>query len=235
MKILVFMSDNRNLSSNFSNAEYNSLVASINYEYCKKYGYDFIYYRPFLKNKELTVLNNCIDPNDGSPRHASWSKLLSTKIAIELDYEYIVYIDSDCIFKDLNKSLDEIIRDYINDIIFFNNNPWGYDKPCAGFYICKKSENSIKFIKNWYNYKLPRCNILHSWEQSALWEIFKEYNILIIDTWMFREREGQFLRHIGTHEKEKRIPYFKNFIEENNINFSDNISQIKCIEFDTSI
>uniref|UniRef100_A0A6C0IJ54 Uncharacterized protein n=1 Tax=viral metagenome TaxID=1070528 RepID=A0A6C0IJ54_9ZZZZ len=34
MKILVFMSDNRPITSDLYNSEYNSLVAVINYEYC---------------------------------------------------------------------------------------------------------------------------------------------------------------------------------------------------------
>ena len=34
------MSDNRPLSTDIITATYNSLVAAINYEYCKKYGYD---------------------------------------------------------------------------------------------------------------------------------------------------------------------------------------------------
>ena len=50
MHILVFMSDNRKLDKNIRSAEYNSLAAAINYEYCKKYNYDFIYYRPYLND-----------------------------------------------------------------------------------------------------------------------------------------------------------------------------------------
>ena len=51
-RILVFMSDNRKLHGSLAGADYNSLVAAINYEYCKKHGYDFIYYRPYLNNKD---------------------------------------------------------------------------------------------------------------------------------------------------------------------------------------
>ena len=102
MKICVFMSDNRLLSNDINNANYNSLTASINYEYCKKYNYNFLYYRPYLDNKEIIDLYNCPDPNSSELRHAAWSKLLSTQLALQLDYDYIVYIDSDCIFTPLH-------------------------------------------------------------------------------------------------------------------------------------
>ena len=84
MKICVFMSDNRKLSTDRETADYNSLSAVINYEYCKKHNYDFIYYRPYLYNENEITLNNCIDPNTKLFRHPSWSKILSTKLAFKL-------------------------------------------------------------------------------------------------------------------------------------------------------
>ena len=50
---------------------------------------------------------------------------------------------------------------------------------------------------------------------------------------MFREEAGQFLRHVGTHEKQKRMPYFSEFIKSNNIVYEANIANITVIEFNT--
>lgn len=234
MKILVFLSDNRLLSTDIHSAEYNSLVAAINYQYCKKHGYDYIYYRPYL-NKNDIILNNCLDPNSGVPRHASWSKLLSTMNALELNYDYVVYIDTDCIFKDFNKSLEDFIQPYSQDIIFLNNKPWGGHLPCAGFYVCKVNDYTRKFIKCWYNYSIPEKNTEHAWEQDALWKIFKQYNVAIVySEMMFRNESGQFLRHVASHEKYNRLPYFKKFIQDNNIDYLTNIQQIQVISFDTN-
>jgi hypothetical protein len=55
MRILVFMSDNRSIDPDIEKASYNSLVASINYEYCKKHKYDFLYYVPIIKRSEKEV------------------------------------------------------------------------------------------------------------------------------------------------------------------------------------
>jgi hypothetical protein len=233
--ILIMMSDNRKLENNLEKAYYNSLVASINYEYSKKYNYDFIYYRPYFKDKNVIKTNNCIDPNTNNERHCAWSKLLSTSKALELEYDYVIYIDSDCIFKNFDISLEDFINPYINkDIIFLNNKPWGNDLPCSGFYICNVTKNTKQFINDWYNVNIPEYNINHTWEQAALHRIYKNYNIEIVDSWMFREEEDQYLRHVSSSECQNRISYFTNFIKEKNINYNLNINEINIIDFDTA-
>jgi len=229
------MSDNRNLVKSSTEAEYNSLTAAINYEYSKIHGYDFLYYRPYLDNKEEIKLLNCKNPKTGKLRHAAWSKLLSTSLAFELGYEYVCYIDSDCIFKDFNKTLLDFINPYSDkDIIFLNNKPWGDDKPCSGFYVCKINEGSKQFVKDWYDTSVPAKDVNHAWEQEPLWDIYTNYNVAIIDSWMFQEENNQFLRHVTANEKHCRVSYFTNFIKLKNIDYVNNIEAIRISEFDTN-
>jgi hypothetical protein len=232
------MSDNRLLESDFSKAEYNSLTASINYEYSKKYGYDFIYYRPYLNKNEIQ-LNNCIDPNTKLLRHCAWSKLLSTRLALDLDYDYVVYIDSDCIFKNFSISLEQFIIPYVNNNwIFLNNTPWKDHLPCSGFFICKVCPDVKEFVKEWYAYDFKTKKNPCRWEQGVLWNLYTDpkYNIAIHRELMFLEKEGQFLRHITSVQKIiKRLPYFTKFIKDNKIPFENNISEIKYIEFNTTV
>jgi len=235
------MSDNRLLSSDFEKADYNSLVASINAEYCKKHGYDFAYYRPYLHNSTTIVLNNCLDPHSYKPRHASWSKILSMHKAVshalsKKMYDYIVYIDSDCIFKDYDTTLESFVKPYLKyDIICVNDKPFRIYKPCAGFFICKVSVQSQIFLKNWYNVNIPKKNITHTWEQSALDQIFKKYNnlVLVDNSDFFNNVDGQFLRHVASHESDNRNPYFKQFIEIKDIAFTPTIERIQQIEYNT--
>lgn len=239
MRILVFMSDNRILNNEKDKATYNSLVAAINAEYCKKHNYDFIYYRPYLDNKEIITLYNCIDPHTNTLRHASWAKQLSTNLALELNYDYVVYIDSDCIFKDFNYTLESIIQQFSDkNIIFFNNKPWGDNVPCGGFYIAKVCDYTKQFFIDWFNVNVQLFNKKHPWEQDALWRIFHKYNIVVLDTWMFREIEGQFLRHVGccdeSNDVNHRVNYFTKFINDKNINYEATITEIKCIDFNTN-
>ena len=234
MKICVFMSDNRKLSTDCETADYNSLSAVINYEYCKKHNYDFIYYRPYLYNENEITLNNCIDTNTKLFRHPSWSKILSTKLAFKLNYDYVVYIDSDCIFKNFNHPLENVIDSSGNDIIFINDRPWNVDKPNGGFYICRVCPESLLFLDDWFNYNLPFNNMNHAWEQCALWEIYVNYDIFLLDILATIEEEGQFLRHLTAGSKHICSSYLKNFIEINKIDFKKNILEIRCINYDTS-
>ena len=117
--------------------------------------------------------------------------------------------------------------------MFLDDKPWGTTYPCGGFYVCKVSSESKRLMNDWYAVNMPENNTKHPWEQAALFKIFKGYNIQLIDDWMFREKEGQFLRHIGTDDKENREYYFKNFIKEKDIDVSAIISKIKVIEYDT--
>ena len=232
-KLLVFMSDNRLLDAAIETAEYHSLAAVINAEYCKRHKYDFVYYRPYL-DRERPSLYNCLDPATKEERHASWSKLLTATRAFNAAYDYIVYIDSDCIFKTFRKSLEELIGPHADkDMIFLNNKPWHIEKPCGGFFVCKVNESAKQFIRDWYNVKIPEKNKVHAWEQDALWTLYKNYNLAIVDSTMFYEEEDQFLRHVSSVEKQIRVPYFKRFIETNKIDFSKNINAIVCVEFST--
>ena len=233
------MSDNRRLNNNYKTTDYVSLCAAINYEYSKKHGYDFIYFRPYFKNKDKIELNNCVDPNSKAPRHAAWSKIITTQIALKGDYDYIVYIDSDCIFKDFNKRIESYIHDPSINLIFWINKPYTVD-PCSGFYIAKVNAVTKKIFKEWYEMNMPEYNTKHDWEQAALHALYKKHNIAMINELMFVEEPGQFLRHIGSGfgGEALRVPYFKKYVEENHISFTDDIDNIMVnnyMEYDTSI
>lgn len=230
------MSDNRQLGASFEAAEYYTLVAVINKAYCQKFGYDFIYYRPYLNDESNNSVFCCLDPNSGETRHASWAKLLSAKQAINAgDYDYVVYIDSDCIFKDFNASLEKLIEPHAGkDVIFLNNKPWGDHLPCGGFFVCKNNDAARTFLNDWYNYNLPAKNKDHMWEQAALWEIYTKYNLGIVDSWMFLEVPGQMLRHIGSYVHHTRAPYFSAFITSNKIDFASVLPTITVVPFKTN-
>jgi hypothetical protein len=235
-RFLVFMSDNRPLeSTDIHTADYYSLAAAINYEYCLKHNYDFQYYRPYLNNKDAVTLYNCLDPHSHETRHASWSKLLTTTKVLEQAYDYILYIDSDCIFKNFEQSIEGFINLYYDkDILFLNDKPYDPTVPCAGFYIAKVSNHTKQFFIDWYNVDSYKTNKKDSWEQIPLQSIYQKYNVGVIDSMMFLEEAGQYLRHVNTHQNQNRKPYFTKFIQANNINFNKNINDIIKIEYDTN-
>lgn len=240
MRILVYMSDNRQLVTDFNKAEYNSLAAYINKVYCNLHGYDFVYVRPYYKDPCEKTLYVCKDAN-GALRHASWAKLLVAQHLMEKyqEYDYVVYIDSDCIFKKFDVTLESIITDPMHkdvNIIYAASLPW-HKLPCAGFFIVKVNEYTRKFMESWYNYQLPSYNSIEwkntlvmakkydpydwipnkHWEQDALWCMIAN-NVMIPYTCMnentFQENNDQFLRHICHVYSNIRQPYFKQFVNK---------------------
>jgi hypothetical protein len=233
MKILVIMADNRKLSNTLENATYNSLTACLNYSYCKAHGYDFKYYQPFLDDEDDGNVNNCIDPNDGSPRHAAWSKILSMQKALSLPYDYIVYTDSDCIFKDTQRKIESLIdMSPTSDIIAIGSRPWDIELPCSGFFICRNTDRSKTFIQDVYNQYIPQHNLHHDWEQPAFRKVYKEYDVFVIDQVWFDEQDGQFLRHVGcgtqryVNDNTYRKNYFTQQLVKNEINYTEIILEI---------
>jgi tetratricopeptide (TPR) repeat protein len=82
-------------------------------------------------------------------------------------------------------------------------------------------------MKDWYALDLTGHNRMHPWEQAALQHLWKKHNgIHVLDEWMFREQEGQFLRHLCHMEGEQRIPYFKQYLIQTNIPYSTCIQSI---------
>jgi hypothetical protein len=222
-KILISMSDNRGLSNILNNSNYNSLVAAINYSYSKKMNYDFLYLRPGLKNEY--PINNCFSSKN-ELRYCAWSKLLSSiKIIDEYpQYDYVVYIDSDCIFYDINLSISNYLANskVVNGVsiaeatlIFLNDKPWSSVLPCSGFYIFKNNSSSREMFKTWFETDNPRNNLLHNWEQNSLYINLNNFinKISVIDDWMFEEYPSQFLRHIGSGHSEDRVPFFNQVIK----------------------
>ena len=233
-KILILMSDNRGLMNSIETSDYNSLVAVINYNYSKLMGYDFLYIRKGL-NGEFPI-NNCYSPKN-ELRHSSWSKLLtSIKIVDEYpQYDYVVYIDSDCIFLDTNLSIfDYLLKSKVangistnySNIIFLNDKPWSSVLPCAGFYIFKNNYKTKELFQEWYNTDDPKNNLNHNWEQNSLYINLENFisKISVIDDWMFRDFPSQFLRHIGSDSSSNRIPFFLNVLTK--LNLKDNYSDI---------
>lgn len=187
-------------------------TCEINKRYSQIYNYDF----------EFEKIEKTESPNKKF-RHPSWGKILVSKKYLEF-YERVVYIDTDCIFKNQKISIDEWIlksKDInslnltLNDsLIFMNNLPWQFDRPCAGFFVALKS--SLEILDSWFSIIDDHADVHHPWEQNPL-----QYGVVgykVVNDWMFEERDGQFLRHIGSHsgsENPFRLTYFKNYFEMN--------------------
>ncbi len=260
-KILILMSDNRPLNPDINkHNNFMSFVAYINKQYCDKYGYDFKYVNPYYKINNGSLFS-CIDVNTRQLRHSSYAKLPVVKAHIK-NYDYIVYIDSDCCFKNFSISVESIIEKYNNsNIIFQSSAPYHPPLPCAGFFIIKNNAENIALLDTWYKTPIPLasslewqqtmnyCNMFTKyifspgkhWEQDILWMLIitKQIQVNIIDDIAMKEVKGQYYRHLcESLEGGQRDEYFcnivKNLLASGYPAFDQEILAINCEYYDTS-
>jgi hypothetical protein len=224
MNMQVIMSDNRDVEFDLEKCEYNTLSAIINYEYSYRHKYDFKYFQPLMNEK--VELANCLSPNK-KPRHAAWSKILSCIKVIEegCECDFVVYLDSDCVFNHHEISLisylsqsKNVLNKNLNmklDVFFMNNRPWHYFLPCSGFFLFRPNSNALDFFKTWYQQNQDdKYDIDHPWEQHPL-QIYlaKSSKFEIIDDWMFEDKkQNQYLRHVG-HGNPLRNTFFSKIVD----------------------
>jgi len=261
MKIKVFMSDNRDLMLNAEEMGYNSLAALINYNYCKKNSYDFTYYQSFYQKidyptndrdqngqvmdlPDIYLLNAASkNPNNGKMRHAAWSKILTSLIVLEEDYDYVVYIDSDAILRNLDNKLEDFIEKHIgdNNFIFFSNSQkigvLEDNNSCSGFFVIKNCKEAKENLIDWWHLEgYDQFDLSPPWEQFNLHRssIKDNMKVTIVYEHHFEEKEGQLVRHVHSGQMGKRMEYFMNVIKEQNLDFLD-IYKINWKRYDTSL
>ena len=232
--IAVFISDNRPLDSNKETCQYNSCATYINAIYCLGHKYHFYYFKP-CGGTDVYV---CRDPNTGEKRHASWAKLLSAYMLLRNEYDYVVCIDSDCVFKNIQTPLESIIKAFPDhDIITANNLPYHPHLPCCAFFICKNTEWTRQFLQTWYTYKnpssdsaewndvltkakqtyaIPEFKLGSYWEQDTLWLLLQDPEIaahihMLDESIMFAESADQYLIHISHERHTSRKPYLMGY------------------------
>lgn len=248
--IIVIMSDNRPLDY----SEYNTFAACINSDYCERNGYEFRYYQPFLRRVDPISKQNCINFKTGMPRFAAWSKLLSILKAFEAGSEYVVYIDTDAVFRTPNYRIEEFMNSHMNDkpILFFDDSPdlsiaktheeRGYQNSvCSGFMILENTPKMVEFVRSWYDVHLTGFDIDNTafYEQTGIQVIpnianWARENFAIVREEHFNESPGQLVRHLHSGISGQRMPYFSDLIAHLQLDTKKIVNKINLIQFDTA-
>ena len=214
-KTIVTMVDNRPPDSGF--IRYSSAVAQ---HYADLHGYDFRYQIvPPLADDPLVACRSA----KGCPRHVAWAKLLAIHKLLLEGYESVCYVDTDVMFTDIDRTIPQFVAETplawgsrSGDVLFLNNKPYGAlehnDMPCSGVILLSGGGFATEFLRTWYELDVPEHDLRHPWEQNALWEIFRNYprNIGVFDCWMFKDAEGQWVRHVP-HDQDREGRFAQEF------------------------
>jgi hypothetical protein len=136
--------------------DYAELAESINKQYAKVNGYDFV-----VKKLEL-----------GHGRNHTWDKVYYLKELLEQGKPRIFWIDSDAVIDDHSKRLDsiEIAAGYGADISICTSFPFTKNINTGTMYV-KNTDWSRKFVDAWWNWHNTKWHTVLCHEQSALDEM----------------------------------------------------------------
>ena len=148
---------------------YSSLAYEINRLFCEKKGWDFRYEKYALPQRPWGVWQG-YSREASEHRAPTWIKLLAVHSALQRNHDYVIWIDSDCIFYNHDRSWDAILGEFSNPmlhLIGWLDNPFHSDKFCAGFFIVR---NSWRSEICWKPFGLPLQNFPgHSLMNSTHW------------------------------------------------------------------
>jgi hypothetical protein len=247
-KIAIITSDNRDVKFNNKKNNYVELSALINLNYAIRNKCDFFFFK-IIDDFNINYLNkketlSSYSRLARSCKAASWVKLLTIYNALNLNYEYIIYLDSDCIFNNQKININQIIRLLKKkQMLFYSDKPWKVDLPNCGFILLKNSYFNKSFIKSWWQ-TFSLKNLTHPYEQFWLqkfWlnnsKLVKKKIILLPDEICRLKNNKQFIFHMTSDFAKKRDHFFTNYTYKNklNINFLKKKIKSKIVFFNPEI
>lgn len=177
--------------------------------YCKINKYDYI------------LLNGSL-----SDRFLAWDKILALKKYL-LKYDYLLWIDSDAIFKNLNKKIEDYILD--DSIVIIGKDPNKDIYANSGVFLLKNNSEAITFLDEVWNSPVKvEENNYSGWlyEQGIICELLKEnkykhYIVLNFDLncHLYYYKDQFIIHYMGARSNAERynevINEIKSFNREN--------------------
>lgn len=164
MEILILTSYTKNITWNdYGNCDFGKLSSVNHLQYSQKHNYSY--------------LSKIVDENNYSDRHLTWVKIdiLRKKLPF---YDYVVWIDADAIFMDMDVKIEDFLKDDPNLVLpkmEMDKNSGNVWTSCStGFMVWKNCEWSENILNDlWSNPGKFDFEFFH--EQSLLDDKLSEY------------------------------------------------------------
>jgi hypothetical protein len=238
-KIVALTSDNRDLNFR-QKLGYLEYCALINKRYFSNYNVKFFFLKiENITNSNLVSKKDCVSGYARkvlSPKAASWTKLLAIYSFFKSNYDYILYLDSDCIVNNHKIKPSSLIKNLHNkQALFYSDQPWNSTLPNCGFILMKNNNYNKVFIKNWWN-TFSKKNLSHPYEQHWLQSFWKDNkkkvnkNFKLVNENICRlVNDKQYIFHMTSdfRNQNKNNFFFKKYIQKNRIKFNNIRNAIK--------
>ena len=197
---------------------YGHLSAYINYKYCSQHGYTFIVER--CPQKEDIKKDWMWD--ETNQFLIVWSKPALVRRHLP-NYDYLLILDSDALFLDHDKKIENLIEKYMNKIhqtdvcilagqdCMHSTWCWSKTQLNAGVIFFKNNPQTLTILDHWINSTKDECKkwkYEHSREQMCL-QVLKEKhykkNIKIIPYYEINGVDGHWIRHYMAVTSDERF------------------------------
>lgn len=155
-------------------------------------------------------------------RAAPWCKIISIYEALVEGFDRVVYVDTDAILdrhewgvRTFWESTPVVSGDPVMaSLIMTDNYPWPHRDANTGFLIWRNGLMAMKMARAWWDMDAGIYHHKHDFDQYAIQKVLidsPDYkaHIAILKTVSFREKIGQFVRHVGSDQDHLRVPRFR--------------------------
>jgi hypothetical protein len=224
-KVCVVTGDDRPvLSGEAARDSYPSLTYEINRRFCEHAGWDFRYelYR-LPKRPWGSLAAYCSSARQH--RASSWLKLLAVSRALDLGYEQVLWIDSDCIFYNHEADWSDFVAMFRPDgvrIAGWIDRPYFTDQICAGFFGVQNCDEVRSLLSSIWT-RPAATSVVHPYEQAELVADLRQrpagwYHL--VDEPMFSlEDRNQRILHVASNQPGLRKTQFLEWFSERGLSF----------------
>jgi len=200
--------------------EYAHYATRINYLYTTRYGYSFLVQRcPRTDDMDKDWYFNSTDEY-----LFVWSKAALVRQFLPF-YEYLLFIDSDAIFYDQNKSIEAFIEEHVGPETCIvaaqdcknKNLCYHAENLNAGVILFRNSPRTMEILDDWIyqeNHECKDWKYRHPREQQCLNIIREKYKkeIKILPVEEMNGSDGKWIHHYMATSAEQRANVFKKYL-----------------------
>jgi hypothetical protein len=221
--VCVVMGDDRAVvGGDAARRSYPSLAYEINRRFCTRNDWDFRYEHYRLGQRpwgRLVAYSSAARQHRG----ASWVKILAVLRALDLGYQRVIWIDSDCIFYRDDADWSDFLGLFEREELQYAgwlDRPYHDDQPCCGFFAVRNSPVVRDMLVSIWRQPSP-TSACHPYEQDEFARFLKGrpsswYHL--VDEPMFRlETAEQRLLHLANFSNRLRIPEFTRWFEDRGV------------------
>ncbi len=219
-EICVVMGDDRPvLAGEAARSSYPSLAYEINRRFCEQHGFSFRYEYYQLEPRPWGKLAAyCAAARQH--RASSWVKILAVLRALDMGYERVVWIDSDCVFFRHDAEWSDFFG-FFDDpgvqLASWVDRPFNPNQLCAGFFAVRNSAEVRALLRDIWC-RQSATSTRHPYEQAEFVRYLKAkpatWHRLVDEPMFALESPDQRLLHIASHDRPLTIPLFLRWFEE---------------------